>query len=507
MKSIICLPFILVLTSIGYAQSTYFNKGYLYNDYTSALAIVENQNKYVFWGVTYDSIDNNESVFLASIDSTGNLLYWNTISNSQNEYWAGYRGSLEKVDKNGYISAGHVNYANRSNAILYRFDLWGDTIWTQQYLDTISEMRTQFWNCNTTSDNGFVGIGYHSIEPYNGDILLVKTDSLGTELWRKEYGLASNNIEMGYSVAQTPDLGYLIGYYHYVSAQDDTGDPVVMKVDSVGNPEWELNLGGPFRDFFTQVCIGNDGNYIAGTSLSDSTSGTSHYSRIKIYKISPEGNILWNKYYCQTELDNKLYAIYPDHDGGYIATGKRRNLTHPGNWNRSYGWLLKVDENGDSVWYREYRYYISSGNTFNDLYDIALSPDKGYVIAGSAWNISDPLRAWIIKVDSMGCDTPGCATGVGIDYFQRPETGDRSLYIFPNPSSDNIYIRHQLSGIKYQISIFDLYGRKQDEIIIPKDQEQIKVDVSGYPAGVYVAVMKDEKGVVARAKFVKSGGR
>ena len=28
-------------------------------------------------------------------------------------------------------------------------------------------------------------------------------------------------------------------------------------------------------------------------------------------------------------------------------------------------------------------------------------------------------------------------------------------------------------------------------------------DVSGFPSGVYIAVMKDEKGDVARGKFVK----
>jgi len=66
------------------------------------------------------------------------------------------------------------------------------------------------------------------------------------------------------------------------------------------------------------------------------------------------------------------------------------------------------------------------------------------------------------------------------------------------PTGDDIYcqlstvncqlstVNCQLSIVNCQLSIFiyDLYGRKQDEIIIPKGHEQIRVDVSGYPAGV-----------------------
>jgi len=54
-----------------------------------------------------------------------------------------------------------------------------------------------------------------------------------------------------------------------------------------------------------------------------------------------------------------------------------------------------------------------------------------------------------------------------------------------------------------RIFIYDLFGRKQDEIIIPPGKEQTRIDISSYPAGVYVAVLKSGDAAVARGKFVK----
>jgi len=124
-------------------------------------------------------------------------------------------------------------------------------------------------------------------------------------------------------------------------------------------------------------------------------------------------------------------------------------------------------------------------------------------MVGQAFTWGTPQVAWVIKVDSLGCDTPGCATGVGIENPPSPVPRTPYLQIFPNPAGNAIYFKYQLSNISYQLSIYDLFGRKQDEIIIPPDQEQTRIDISSYPAGVYVAVLKSGDAAVARGKFVK----
>jgi len=491
-----------LIVQLSNSQSIYFNKSYNYNDFSPALAVIEYENNYIFYGITNDSINNTVSVYLASIDSIGNLYYWNTISHPEKLFWAGYHGSgLNRVSNNGFICAGCVNHPDRTNAILYRFNDIGDTIWTKQYPDTINHLWTQFWDCNTSEDKGFIMSGNHTVEAYNTNILLIKTDSLGNEQWRKEYGMPGW-IKHGYNVVQTPDKGYLLGCYEYIAGQDTTGDPVVMKVDSMGNFEWEKNIGGPTRDFFTQVCIANDGNFIAGTSISDSVGSVLHYSRIKIVKLSVEGEIVWEKHYTKTDIDNILYAIYPDNQGGYIACGRRNDYYNTqGNWTVSYGWLLKLNEVGDSIWYREYQYYTGTDHDRNSLYDLCFTNDGGYALAGEISNWLEPQTAWVIKVDSFGCDSPGCQT---VDIFEPQYISKGSFLLYPNPASTEIQIdiRYTISNNRISMLIYDIFGRKQDEVIIPKRKTKIQINISSYPAGIYVATLKSEREILDRKKFV-----
>ncbi|MCK4569382.1 MAG: hypothetical protein KAT76_03775, partial [Bacteroidales bacterium] len=118
---------------------------------------------------------------------------------------------------------------------------------------------------------------------------------------------------------------------------------------------------------------------------------------------------------------------------------------NPINWIDSYGWLLKIDENGDSLWYREYHYYTGTEFDFNELYDLCLSPDGGYAMVGQVSTWIEPQTAWVIKVDSLGCDTPGCATGMNI-YAPRGAENE-ALWIYPNPANAYLNCRLQIAEV------------------------------------------------------------
>jgi hypothetical protein len=56
-----------------------------------------------------------------------------------------------------------------------------------------------------TYDNAFISTGEIYISGFNTDIILLKTDSQGNEIWRR-----TNNIllaDRGWSIIQTPDSG------------------------------------------------------------------------------------------------------------------------------------------------------------------------------------------------------------------------------------------------------------------------------------------------------------
>ena len=122
-------------------------------------------------------------------------------------------------------------------------------------------------------------------------------------------------------------------------------------------------------------------------------------------------------------------------------------------------------------------------------------------MVGQVTNWIEPQTAWVIKVDSFGCDTPDCQT-VGISESQHYSR--KSIFIYPNPAKTEIQIDILfLFNHGNSILIYDMFGRKQDEIDIPARQTQVRVNVLNYPRGVYVAILKSENNVIGRGKFIK----
>lgn len=57
-------------------------------------------------------------------------------------------------------------------------------------------------------------------------------------------------------------------------------------------------------------------------------------------------------------------------------------------------------------------------------------------------------------------------------------------------------------GKDYSICIYDIFGRKVLEIKVPERQNEVQINVEGYPPGIYLAVLKNEQAMKASAKFM-----
>src|SRR5437879_474665 len=60
-----------------------------------------------------------------------------------------------------------------------------------------------------TSDDGYIVMGY-STSVSNGDAFLLKLDSYGDTLWWKTFSNGFHIIQIGESVIETADMGYLV---------------------------------------------------------------------------------------------------------------------------------------------------------------------------------------------------------------------------------------------------------------------------------------------------------
>jgi hypothetical protein len=114
----------------------------------------------------------------------------------------------------------------------------------------------------------------------------------------------------------------------------------------------------------------------------------------------------------------------------------------------------------------------------------------------------DTLCPYPIASDTIVQDDCDLIVGIGEEEEMGKKGDGGRMVLYPNPASDQINCRLQIADCRSLLLIYDMFGRKMDEIIIPKGQELTHVNVSGYPRGIYIAVLQSENKVLDRKKIV-----
>ena len=151
--------------------------------------------------------------------------------------------SVQQTFDDGFIIAGakNENSSNPGQGDLYliRTDASGDSLWTRTYVSV------DFYNLNSvlqTNDSNFIMVGaVESPAPYM-DVFLMKINWAGDSIWSRTYGGSSTDI--GYSVQQTFDGGFIISGETVSSTIPQSQDVYLIKTDSNGDTLWTKNYGG-----------------------------------------------------------------------------------------------------------------------------------------------------------------------------------------------------------------------------------------------------------------------
>ncbi|MCP4583930.1 MAG: hypothetical protein GY839_20145, partial [candidate division Zixibacteria bacterium] len=193
------------------------------------------------------------------------------------------------------------------------------------------------WAC-LTDDDYYIVAGYWG--PWGGlesDIHVIKIDSLGNTIWADTYGgTGSENISDG---LKTPDNEIiLIGLTSSFGAGEN--DAYILKIDTNGDTLWTKAYGLGDWDYGLSICPTLDNNYLI---LCDFYYLDCESSQLTLIKIDENGDSLWSRRYEAFAGIGR--SIIPTSDGGYIFGGYSNNPGYLDDY-----WFVRTDANGDTLW-------------------------------------------------------------------------------------------------------------------------------------------------------------
>ena len=273
----------------------------------------------------------------------------------------------------------------------YRGDIWliktdskGDKEWDRTFGGLGKEMG---FCVQQTRDGGYIITGGKKsfwIGDYH--VWVIKTDSAGILEWDKTF--EGPGEDLGFSVQQTNDNGYIIAGYTSLS---DGQKAWLIKTDPAGNKEWDVTLGKKDTEA-ASVQQTKDGGYII-------TGYTSSYGAGKedvwLLKTDSIGNIEWVNAFGGANSDIG-FSVQETNDGGYIITGSTESF----GLGKMSVWLIKTDSKGNKEWDRTF-----GGPDYDSGACVKQTTDGGYIITGyntTSIGASKLGRAWLIKTDSKG---------------------------------------------------------------------------------------------------------
>ena len=396
---------------------------------------------------------------------------------------------IKQTFDGGFILGGMANY----QALLLKTDPEGILEWGQTY-----ESAEVIKNVRQSSDGGFIATGYSTDPdpPWLEDLWVVKTDGSGNIQWEQTFGtsnkndwgedilesydgcivvtgtqnddgdnakamlrkyssdgelmwsniFSSSNYNEGISLIETSDNNFV--FVGFSGTSHGAYKHFMVKADAEGNQIWKKRFGNNTQQSLNSVCEAPEGGYVA-------TGYCNNYEDVYIVKYSMDGDQEWDWVIDASDSHDwdtdQANDIIPASNGGYYILGS--TSVYPGSAGQDDLWLLKTDEDGDTLWTE------IIGGEYWDYGQSIIELDNGeLILAGTTDSYTDypnnpyDTDAWLISY------TPEIMNVIDADLGSY---SDYKLYTaYPNPFNLATTLRYDLpvDGL-VNITIYDMKGR------------------------------------------------
>ncbi|HYV94245.1 MAG TPA: T9SS type A sorting domain-containing protein [Chitinophagales bacterium] len=450
--------------------------------------------------------------WIVKLDSSGNTIWQRCLGGSDNDDGK----SIQQTTDGGFIIAGYSQSNNgdvsgnhgSGDYWVVKLDSSGDIEWQKSFGGSDIEAANSI---QQTLDGGLIVAGFS--ESNDGDVSgnhgykdywIVKLNSDTNIHWQKSLGGSSDDYP--YSIRQTIDSGFIIAGYSRSNDEDVTGnhglrDFWIVKLDSLGNMQWQKSLGGSDNEAAYSIQQTTEGGFIvAGSSASNDGDVSFNHgsSDCWIVKLDSSGSIEWQKSLGGSYTD-EAYSIQQTSDSGFVVAGWSGSSDGDASLNHGLGdfWVVKLDTSGSIQWEKS-----MGGTDYEWAYSIDQTADAGYIVAGFSGSNNGDVSSnhgnydyWVVKL------SPEIPLGL-------PAVSNEKIFsVYPNPNNGNVTITATFTSPQsLVIKLTDIVGREVlsfDEGLV-SGNFTAQYDLSTLSSGTYfLKMIHDETSEVKKIEIEK----
>lgn len=236
-----------------------------------------------------------------------------SISENSNNY-------IRAFPDGGWVASSFINQGSQQSIVIMRYDKCAELVFCRTYASSLPYIRLQDFIVDDKKQ--ILLCGYSGSSASSSDVFAIMIDSTGNDIWSKTY--ENGNANHTYSIGQMLNGNYFInGNSHY--AAPNTSYNFLITVDPSGNVIQA-------REYISTV--------IWGRARACSDGGVITRTGSVIYKTNSSGNLEWMNTYNPGSYTAKALEV----SDGYVF-GRWREVA-----NNRESHLYKLSLNGNILW-------------------------------------------------------------------------------------------------------------------------------------------------------------
>ncbi len=222
--------------------------------------------------------------------------------------------TITQTHDGGYVLSGYssTHGAGGMDMLVIKVDSKGKRLWARTLGGRKDEMAS---TVTGTADGGILVAGYTTSFGSGGkDALIVKLRSDGSKIWSSVFGFGGD--EVATSALEEENGNFFVsGFRHTLLKAKDI---LIAKFSESGVRLWTKVYAGPYDDIINATTKTADGGYLLAGQIF--TAPTSFGGNTYVMKVNTMGNVQWEKK-IDSYLSSEATSVVNTHDGGFMIAG------------------------------------------------------------------------------------------------------------------------------------------------------------------------------------------